>query len=180
MQRNGINLSEASVFLCLEKPRAGAYAAINGFGTAGDASHMTAPHPEGDGCRRAMLGALSLAEVSPAEVSWIHAHGTGSRHNDVAEAKAIRKVFSPAPPVSSTKGVHGHALGASGALESLLVCRALKEQRILPSFGLGEMDPEVALDIPRVAEARDLKYVLKNTLAFGGINTSLLFSRSAR
>jgi 3-oxoacyl-[acyl-carrier-protein] synthase-1 len=179
-RRAGINLAEACAFLCLEKPAPKAYAHVRGFGTAGDASHMTAPHPEGDGCRRAMLGALRSAEIPVGEVDWIHAHGTGSRHNDIAESKAIRHVFGDgAPQVSSTKGVHGHALGASGALESLLVCRALREGVILPSWGLAEQDPEIALELPRAPVRRPLRHVVKNTLAFGGINASLVFSGSA-
>ncbi len=175
--RSGINLSEAVVFLCLEKGGAeNRLAQVSGFGIAGDASHMTAPHPDGDGCRRAMLGALAMAKLSPSEIDWIHAHGTGSRHNDLAESKAILGVFPSLPPVSSTKAVHGHALGASGALESVLVCRSLREGRLLPNWGIENQDPEIFLSIPREPKEAKLRHVMKNTLAFGGVNTSLVFS----
>lgn len=175
--RSGINLSEAVVFLCLEMPGAeNRLAQVSGFGIAGDASHMTAPHPDGDGCRRAMQGALSMAKLAPADIGWIHAHGTGSRHNDLAESKAINALFPSPPPVSSTKGVHGHALGASGALESVLVVRALREGKLLPNWGLENQDPEINLNIVREASSATTQHVMKNTLAFGGVNTSLIFS----
>jgi len=175
--RSGINLSEAVVFLCLEKAGAeNRLAQVSGFGIAGDASHMTAPHPEGDGCRRAMQGALSMAKLAPSDIDWIHAHGTGSRHNDLAESKAIQAVFPAPPPVSSTKGVHGHALGASGALESVLVVRALREGRLLPNWGLENQDPEITINIVREPGHSSARHVMKNTLAFGGVNTSLIFS----
>lgn len=176
--REGINLSEAVVFLCLEAAGPRAYATVNGFGIASDATHMTAPHPEGDGCRRAMLSALKSGGVAPSEIDWIHAHGTGSRQNDLAESKAIRNVFTAAPPVTSSKGIHGHALGASGALETLLVCRALREQIILPTWGLHNQDPAILLEVPRAPESRALRFALKNTLAFGGINASLVIERA--
>jgi len=175
--RAGINLSEAVVFLCLEMAGSeNRLAQVSGFGIAGDASHMTAPHPDGDGCLRAMRGALSMAKLETRQVGWIHAHGTGSRHNDLAESRAINALFPSPPPVSSTKGVHGHALGASGALESVLVCRALREGKLLPNWGLENQDPEIKLDIIREAADSRALHVMKNTLAFGGVNTSLVFS----
>ena len=177
--RAGINLSEAAAFLCLEKSGAErALAEIRGFGIAGDAhAHMTAPHPEGDGLARAITGALRMAGLEASEIGWIHGHGTGSRHNDIAESKAVQKIFYPSlPPVTSTKAVHGHALGAAGALESVLVCRALGEQLLLPSHGLENQDPEIGIPVQRKAERRPFRHALKNTLAFGGVNACLAFS----
>ncbi len=175
--REGINLSEAAAFLCLEKPGLEAYAHIRGFGMASDASHMTAPHPEGDGCRRAMGIALKMAALGESEIDWIHAHGTGSRHNDIAEAKAIRRMFKTPPSVSSTKSVHGHSLGAAGALESLIVCKALAEGVMIPTWGLNELDPEIDLPVLRETRKQEIRHVVKNTLAFGGMNASLVLSQ---
>lgn len=177
-ERNGINLSEAAAFLCLEAPSSPkAKALVRGYGFSGDASHMTAPHPEGEGCARAMRAALSMAGLEPGEIQWIHAHGTGSRHNDVAEAKAVRSVFGASPPpLTSTKAIHGHALGAAGALEALLACRALGEQVLLPSHGLRTQDPEISAPVQRELTRAPLRHLVKNTLAFGGVNASLVLS----
>lgn len=178
--RNGINLSEAAAFLCLEAPGSPrAMAHVRGFGISGDASHMTAPHPEGAGLARAMQAALGVAGLSACEIQWIHAHGTGSRHNDVAESKAVRAVFGASPPpLTSTKAIHGHALGAAGALETILACRALREQLLPPSHGLRTQDPEIDVHVQREAARAPIRHVVKNTLAFGGVNASLVLSEA--
>jgi 3-oxoacyl-(acyl-carrier-protein) synthase len=176
--RVGINLSEGAGFLCLELDRSSSpLAVINGFGMSSDGYHMTAPHPEGRGSHMAMASALRIAELEPAQIDWIHAHGTGSHHNDLAEGTAIRTLFGQKhPPVSSTKNLHGHSLGAAGAIESILCIEALQRQTILASFGLVNADPKIGLTHPRENVKTKIRHVLKNTLGFGGTNASLILS----
>ncbi len=179
--RAGINLSEGAGFLCLERePHSEPLAILSGFGVSSDGYHMTAPHPEGRGCREAMKNALQTAGLSPDHIDWIHAHGTGSTHNDLAEGIAIRAVFEGrVPPVSSSKWIHGHALGATGAIESILCIEALRHQIMLESFGLQTPDENIPLQFPRQNTETQLRHILKNTLGFGGSNAALVLS-SAR
>jgi 3-oxoacyl-(acyl-carrier-protein) synthase len=181
--REGINLSEGAAFFCLESPskkRAEkTLASISGFGFSTDAYHMTAPHPEGRGSYEAMQSALQTAGLQPSEITWVHAHGTGSKANDQAEGAAIRQLFgSPeiAPWVSSTKHVHGHALGASGAIETALCLQAMKNGVVLKTAGLTDPDAAIALSLPSTNISTPIKHIVKNTLGFGGNNASLLIS----
>ena len=147
-----------------------------------DSYHMTAPHPQGLGSLRAMQGALEMANLNPSDISWVHAHGTGSKHNDAAESKAIEQLVGENMPwVSSTKWVHGHALGASGAIEAILCIQALNEATILRSGGLINPDAEIKLKHPPhhiQAGKGELEHILKNTLGFGGVNASLVISKA--
>ena len=175
--RNGINLGEGAGFLCLEKQPKVTLAYVSGFGLSTDAYHMTAPHPEGRGSLEAMSSALRTAHLMAKDIGWIHAHGTGSQANDLAEGQAISQLFGTEPPwTTSTKGVHGHTLGASGAIESILCVKALEEQRILKTLGLKTPDPLIQLRHPTSSLKMNLKHVLKNTLGFGGNNAALVFS----
>jgi 3-oxoacyl-(acyl-carrier-protein) synthase len=176
--RNGINLSEGAGFLCLEgEESARALAKLSGFGMSSDGYHMTAPHPEGKGCYQAMRKALEVAQLTPHEVDWIHAHGTGSSHNDIAESAAIRALFQDEMPwVSSSKWVHGHALGASGAIESILCIEALQRQIILKTHGLEQPDHTLVLRHPSEHLRTRVHHILKNTLGFGGTNAALVWS----
>lgn len=175
--RKGINLSEGAAFFCVEKSDSRPLAYLSGYGWSTDAFHMASPHPEGVGTLKAIQGALSRAQLSPQEISWIHAHGTGSKANDLAEGIAISKLFgNQSPPVSSTKPIHGHALGASGALEVSLCVKALQNRMILGNAPL-HLDPE----IPEISYAlgnqkSELQHILKNTLGFGGNNAALVLS----
>jgi len=174
--RRGINLSEGSAFLCLEAGDAG-LAKVAGYGFSTDAFHMTGPHPEGHGSYRAMSQAVKSAGLKPEDIRWVHAHGTGSVQNDLSEGLAVKRLCGEHRPfVSSTKWLHGHSLAASGALESVLVVRAMQEGVILKTRGLQNPDPR----IPVLHPARDEKvapfHVLKNTLGFGGSNASLVLS----
>nr|WP_257031233.1 hypothetical protein [Edaphobacter lichenicola] len=151
------------------------YAEIVGTGSSADASHITQPHP--DGAAAAMRAALKDAGASPKEVGYLSAHGTGTLVNDVTEAAAIHQVFGPlAPkiPVSSTKSLHGHSIGASGALEALATILALRESLLPANIGITQVDPAIDLDIilgaPRKAST---KLALSNSLAFGGLNAVL-------
>lgn len=176
VDRRGINLSEGAAFLCLESGDAG-LAGISGYGFSTDAFHMTGPHPEGHGSYRAMNQAVRSAGLTPEDIYWVHAHGTGSLQNDMSEGLAVKRLCGEHEPfVSSTKWLHGHSLAASGALESALVVRAMQAGLVLKTRGLKNPDPR----IPVLHPARDEKvkpgHVLKNTLGFGGANASLVLS----
>ncbi|HEX2880513.1 MAG TPA: beta-ketoacyl-[acyl-carrier-protein] synthase family protein [Polyangiaceae bacterium] len=178
--RSGIHLSEAAAFLCLESdPNVSPLGCISGFGFSTDAHHMTGPHPEGVGSFQAMTAALQSAGLSPEQVDWIHAHGTGSQQNDLAEGLAIARLFGGAargPRVTSTKSVHGHALGASGALETVLCLEALRQQTVLPTAGLTQPDPRIDVRHVTQPERIPVRHILKNTLGFGGNNAALVIS----
>jgi len=180
-ERKGINLSEGAGALCLEaSPERAPLARIAGFGMGTDGHHMTAPDPEGAGCQRAIREALKAAGLEPHEISWVHAHGTGSTHNDLAEGAAIAKCFSTAggpPPVTSTKNIHGHSLGACGALEAVLCVEAIRRQMILKTAGLENPDPRIPVRHPHESGAAAVRHVLKTTLGFGGANAALILSQ---
>ena len=181
--RDGMTLGEGAAMFTLETldsaraRNAHIYAEIVGTGSTADASHVTQPHP--DGAAAAMRNALRDANASPDEVGYISAHGTGTQVNDTTEAAAIYKVFGPNAakiPVSSTKSLHGHSIGASGALEALATILALEESRLPANAGVTEIDPNIKLDIilgsPRAVTPR---LALSNSLAFGGLNAVLAF-----
>ncbi|HTM46633.1 MAG TPA: beta-ketoacyl-[acyl-carrier-protein] synthase family protein [Polyangiaceae bacterium] len=179
--KGGIQLSEGAAFLCLQnkRPMAERPIRLSGVGFSTDAYHMTAPHPQGEGSRAAMAQALASAGLQPQQIDWVHAHGTGSVHNDAAEAAAIGQLFgvgAAAPWVSATKPIHGHTLGASGTLEAVVCVHALHHQMLLPTFGLNQPDPALQLRHPTQAQRAQLRHVLKNTLGFGGANAALVLS----
>jgi 3-oxoacyl-[acyl-carrier-protein] synthase-1 len=176
--RKGINLSEGAAFLCMERECASPLAAVSGIGFTTDGHHMTAPHPQGEGSYQAMMQALRHAGAAASDVDWVHAHGTGSVHNDAAEGLAVSRVFGEqGPVVSSTKWIHGHALGASGAIETALVVRAMNEGRILHTRGLQDPDESIPLRHARKDVFGPVNMVLKNTLGFGGANSAVLLTR---
>lgn len=184
--RNGINLGEASAFIALEKPSLSVslptYGAIAGVGFSSDAYHATSPDPEGGGCVRSIQQALTSANLSPEQIDWFYAHGTGSHANDLAEAKAIEFLWKEnAPLVSSSKPIHGHTLAASGLLESCLALEALQQQQIIPNYFITEADPNFKIPLAQAKSdlKKPLQYILKNSLGFGGINCSLIFSHGA-
>jgi nodulation protein E len=179
--RDGMTIGEGAAMLTLETlasaqaRNAAIYAEIVGFGFSADAGHITQPHAEG--AASAMRQALADANASPDEVGYISAHGTGTQANDTTEAAAIHQVFGPRAaqiPVSSTKSLHGHSIGASGAIEALATVLALKENLLPANIGVTQIDPAIDLDIilesPRKATP---KLVLSNSLAFGGLNAVL-------
>ena len=179
--RKGLILGEGAAMLVLEPLEAararGAYiwGEIAGFGMSSDAHHIT--QPLAAGAARAMRAALNDAGVEPAEIGYINAHGTGTVANDVTEAQAIHDVFgarAPRMPVSSTKSMHGHALGAAGALEAAATLLALHDGVIPPTANFTEADPACALDVvPNVARECAVAWALSNSFAFGGLNAVL-------
>jgi len=184
--RTGMVLGEGAAMLILEPLEAararGAriHAEIVGFGMSADASHITQPSAEG--AARAMRATLCDARITPEAVAYINAHGTGTQSNDSTETAAIRAVFGPHAErlaVSSTKSMHGHALGAAGALEATAAILALRDGFLPPTANFREPDPECDLDIvPNVSREADFEYALSNSFAFGGLNAVLAFRRA--
>lgn len=173
--RMGINLSEGSAFYTIEKDRLEkAHGYILGGDTFLDSYHMTSPNPEGMGLQKAILSAMRQSQIQSSDIAFIHAHGTGSSHNDQAEAAAIQALFPHSPEVVSTKGVHGHALGASGSIEVGLCLKTLNEQMIPPVTGLELIDETIKVNLPKSVVQKNIKYMLKTTLGFGGINSALV------
>jgi nodulation protein E len=184
--RKGMILGEGAGILVLEpmdlaRARgAPILAELAGFGMSSDAGHLT--NPSVDGPAQAMRGALEDAGTAPEAVGYINAHGTGTAVNDPAETKAIRQVFgahADRMAVSSTKSMHGHALGAAGALESVATVLALREGVLPPTANFNERDPECDLDVvPNQARAAEVEYALSNSFAFGGLNAVLAFRKT--
>lgn len=183
--RHGLILGEGAAMLVLEPlERAQARGArirgeIAGFGMSSDAHHLT--QPSALGAARAMRSALRDAGVEPAVVDYINAHGTGTPSNDVTEVEAIRAVFGAHAEkllISSTKSMHGHALGAAGALEAAATLAALEQGLVPPTANFVEPDPACNLDVvPNIARAAQLEWALSNSFAFGGLNAVLLFRK---
>ena len=188
--RDGFVMSEGAAIIVLEelehakKRGAKIYAEIVGYGQTADAYDIVAPDPTGAGAAKAMEFAVKDANIKPEEVDYVNAHGTSTGLGDIAESKAIARVFGDLDTnknlkVSSTKSMHGHMLGATGAAESIVCIKALKEGIIPPTINLDNQDPEVAnLNyVPHKAVKANIKYALTNSFGFGGHNASLLFKK---
>ncbi len=185
--RVGLSLGEGGAMLVLEtedhaKARgATILAVLDGAASTCDAHHMTAPHPEGDGAARAIGAALRDADMDADGIGFVNAHGSGTPHNDEAEAKAFARVFGDgvgALPVTSTKGAVGHMLGSCGSLEAVVTILCLRAGLVHPTPGSGRIDPAAPVDLvlgdARAVEARS---ALSVNLAFGGANAALIVSR---
>jgi len=174
-ERSGINLGEGAAFALLE--RTGVGPRLRGTGESSDAHHMTRPDPDGRGARRAMEAALLSAGLRPAAIGYVNAHGTGTHFNDAMEAQAIRDTMAGEsdPLVISNKGYIGHTLGAAGATGAICVLEALENQWVPASAGAEPADPELKLNIPKVAVETELRAAMCNAFAFGGSNVSLVF-----
>ena len=157
------------------------YAEIVGYGATGDAYHLTAPAPDGEGAQRAMRRAMSDAKLSPTDVDYINAHGTSTPANDLNETKAIKAVFGDAAAdvnVSSTKSMTGHMLGAAGALEFIICTLAVRDCVVPPTINYEHPDPELDLNYtPNRAVRRDVEIALSNSFGFGGHNVTLAVRR---
>ena len=185
--RNGFVMGEGSGTLVLEeyeqakKRGANIYAEIIGAGLTGDAYHLTAPAPEGEGAYRSMREAIKDGGITPEEVDYVNAHGTSTELNDINETKAMKKLFGEHAyklSVSSTKSMTGHLLGAAGAVEAIATTLALKNGIIPPTINHDEPDPECDLDYtPNKPKERAIKYALSNTFGFGGHNSTILLKR---
>jgi len=185
--RDGFVMGEGGGVVILEEletaTRRGArvYAELVGYGATGDAYHLTAPAPDGEGAQRAMRRAMKDAGVQPADVQYINAHGTSTPANDVNETKAIKAVLGDAAQkvnVSSTKGSTGHMLGAAGVMELAFSSLVVREGMIPPTINYRNPDPECDLNYtPNAAVKRDVTVALSNSFGFGGHNVSLAVRR---
>ena len=181
--RDGFVMSEGCGIAILEelehakKRNAKIYGEIVGYGMTGDAYHMTAPDPEGEGATRCMANALKDANLKPEDISYINAHGTSTSLNDKIETMAIKKVFgsfAKKVPVSSTKSMLGHQLGAAGAVEFVICCLAIEKSIIPPTINYETPDPDCDLDyVPNKARKAKVNVCLSNSLGFGGHNATL-------
>lgn len=185
--RDGFVMGEGAGILILEdyekalKRGAVILAEVVGHGATSDASHITAPHPEGDGAYACMTQALESAQIKMDQVGYVNAHGTSTPLGDIAETKAIKRTFKDHAKnlvVSSTKSMTGHLLGAAGGVESIFCVLALKNQLIPPTINLENQDSECDLFYaPNKAVKANIKYALNNSFGFGGTNSSLILKR---
>jgi 3-oxoacyl-[acyl-carrier-protein] synthase II len=159
------------------------YAEVAGYGSSGDAYHITAPSEDGDGGARAMQMAVRKAGIDPSEVDYINAHGTSTPFNDRLETMAIKTTFGEHArklAVSSTKSMTGHLLGAAGGLEAGITALALHHQVAPPTINLDCADPECDLDyVPKAKRELPMRYALSNSFGFGGTNVALLLKRAS-
>jgi 3-oxoacyl-[acyl-carrier-protein] synthase II len=185
--RDGFVMSEGAGVVVLEeyehakKRGAKIYGELIGYGMSGDAYHITAPSPEGDGAFRSMQSALRNAKVTPSEVDYINAHGTSTPLGDEIELGAVQRLVGNAAArisMSSTKSSIGHLLGAAGAVEAIFSILAIRDRIAPPTINLDNPSVETAIDlVPHKARERDIDVVLSNSFGFGGTNASLVFRR---
>jgi 3-oxoacyl-[acyl-carrier-protein] synthase II len=185
--RDGFVMGEGAGVVVLEdyehavKRGAHVYAEIVGYGATGDAYHLTAPAPDGEGAQRAMRRAMADAKLEPADIDYINAHGTSTPANDLNETKAIKAVFGDLASevhVSSTKSMTGHMLGAAGAVEFILCTLAVRDCVVPPTINYEHPDPELDLNYtPNRAVRRDVEIALSNSFGFGGHNVTLAIRR---
>jgi len=181
--RDGFVMAEGCGIVVLEelkhakKRNAKIYGEIVGYGMTGDAYHMTAPDPKGEGAARCMINALKDGNLKPEDISYINAHGTSTTLNDKIETLAIKKVFgsfAKKVPISSTKSMMGHQLGAAGAVEFVICCLSIERSIIPPTINYENPDPDCDLDyVPNKARKTKVNICLSNSLGFGGHNATL-------
>ena len=186
-ERSGFVMGEGAGILVLEslesakKRNANILAEIVGYGSTCDAYHITSPDPDGEGASRAMTQAIEEAKINKEEVSYINAHGTSTKLNDKFETIAIKRTFGDYAykiPVSSTKSMTGHLLGAAGAIEAIICIEALRDNFIPPTIGYRNKDEDCDLAyVPNVGRNQEVNYELTNSLGFGGHNATLLFKK---
>ncbi len=188
VDRDGFVMGEGAAMLVLEDVAfalargARPLAEIAGYGASADGHHITAPQPDGLGAIRAMRRALERAGVRPDEVQYVNAHGTSTRLGDIAETRAIEQVFGEHARrlmVSSTKSMHGHLLGAAGALEAAACVLAIRHGLVPPTINLDAQDPDCGLDyVPNTARRAEVDVAISNSFGFGGHNATLVIRRA--
>jgi len=185
--RDGFVIGEGAGILILEelefalRRKAKIYAELIGFGYTGDAYHITAPPPDGEGAARCMKMAIRDAGLTPEEVDYINAHGTSTPLNDVTETIAIKTVFGEHAkkiPISATKSMTGHLLGAAGSTEAIFTILSIRDGILPPTINYEEPDPECDLDyVPNQARRQDIRVGMSNAFGFGGTNATLIFKK---
>jgi len=185
--RNGFVIAEGAGIVILEeleyakKRNANIYAELIGYGYTGDAYHITAPSPDGDGAIRCMKMAMKDAGLKPEDIDYINAHGTSTQLNDLTETIAIKAVFGEHAkkiPISATKSMTGHLLGAAGSTEAIFTILSLRDGILPPTLNYEEPDPECDLDyVPNVARRQNVKTGMSNAFGFGGTNATLIFKK---
>jgi 3-oxoacyl-[acyl-carrier-protein] synthase I len=179
--RDGISIGEAAAFVLLTRvpenldPDA---VLLYGVGESSDAYHMSAPHPEGLGAKRAMQAALTSASMEPGDIDYINLHGTGTPSNDRSESQAVTSIFGPTTPCSSTKGATGHTLGASGALEAVISVLAIQNSLMPGGVHTTRIDPNLTAHYIKENRRAQVLRVLSNSFGFGGTNCSLILGRA--
>ena len=186
-ERSGFVMGEGSAVVVLEelehalKRNAKIYAEVVGYGASSDAYHVTSPSPDGEGAARAMVRALKDAGIRSEDIDYINAHGTATHLNDKYETMAVKTAFGEAIkniPISSTKGNVGHLLGAAGAIEVIFCAKAIEDSFVPPTINYKVPDEECDLDVvPNEPRSKELKYVMSNSLGFGGHNASIILKK---
>jgi 3-oxoacyl-[acyl-carrier-protein] synthase II len=189
-ERDGFVMGEGAGIVVLEEAehavRRGAkiYCEVAGYGMSGDAYHITAPDPSGEGCVRAMQASLKDAGLKPEQIDYVNAHGTSTFLNDKVETLAMKKTFGAHAhkvAISSTKSMTGHLLGAAGGIEFIVCCLAMKHGIVPPTINLDHKDPECDLDyVPHKARGLKIRVAMSNALGFGGHNATLLIKEFKR
>ncbi|MGZ3145604.1 beta-ketoacyl-[acyl-carrier-protein] synthase family protein [Lentzea chajnantorensis] len=178
--RDGFVAAEGAAIVVLEREAdarargATVRGRVLGYGASADAHHVTSPHPDGVGARAAITAALLDAGLTGADVDHLNAHGTSTKLNDQAEAKAVREVFGDGISVASTKGVTGHLLAAAGAAETVYASLSIEHGLVPPTANLENLDPEIDLDLAPVARRQAIEIAMSTSFGFGGQNAALL------
>jgi len=181
--RDGFVAGEGAGILVLERTRdamartARLHARVAGWGSSADAHHLTAPHPQGHGIERALRQALTMTDATTDDVDHVNAHGTSTPLNDRVEGATLARLLSHHPPVTSTKGVTGHLLGAAGAVETIFAIRSLQTGHLPPTANHTHPDPALTLDIVTELRHHRIELALSNSFGFGGQNTVLALTR---
>lgn len=182
--RAGLNLGEGAAYLVMETEASVSsrgvtpLAILSGYGNACDAYHQTASSPDGEGAFRAMQEALALAAMSPADIQYINAHGTGTPNNDESESHAIRRVFGDSlPPVSSTKSFTGHTTSASGSIEAVICLLALQHQFLPVNINWHTPMENGIVPVTNAKTEKEIRHILSNAFGFGGNDSSLILSK---
>ncbi|MFT8315490.1 MAG: beta-ketoacyl-ACP synthase II [Clostridium sp.] len=186
-ERDGFVMGEGAGILVLEelehalRREANILGEIVGYGCTNDAYDIVAPNPEGEGAARCMLKAIQNSRISTEDIGYVNAHGTSTVYNDKMETLAIKRTFgeqAKSIPISSTKSMTGHLLGASGAIEAIITTLALKDGFLPPTINYNTKDPECDLDyVPNVGRSADINFALSNSFGFGGHNSTLVFKK---
>ncbi|MCX4980731.1 beta-ketoacyl synthase [Streptomyces sp. NBC_00572] len=182
VDRSGFVMAEGAGFLVLERPADAAArgvrprALISGYGATSDAHHVVAPRPDGSGLTAAVRGALAEAGAAPGDVDLVNAHGTGTPRGDAVEAAALAALLPHRPPVTSTKGVTGHLLGAAGAVEAALTVLSIAEGTVPPTANFTEPGEGIDLDVPTTARSALLRLAVSTSVGFGGHNAALVIT----